>query len=85
MWKKNLSITFVILMFVISSIYFVPHDKVYKITQVNSPTQFEVNNKIFELKDLDTFDSTFSAKNRELANKIGISETEAFILGNLGK
>lgn len=85
MLKKILSITFVIFMFVISSIYFVPHDKVYKITQVNSPVSFEFGDKNFYINDLDTFDSSFTSKNRDLANKIGISEQEAFILGNLSK
>lgn len=85
MLKKSLSIAFVILMFVISSIYFVPHDKIYKITQVNSPVSFEFGDKNFYINDLDTFDSSFTSKNRNIANKTGISEQEAFILGNLSK
>ncbi len=85
MLKKNLSIAFAILMFIISSIYFVPHDKIYKITQVNSPVSFEFGDKNLYINDLDTFDSSFTFKNRDIANKIGISEQEAFILGNLGK
>lgn len=85
MLKKSLSIAFVILIFVISSIYFVPHDKIYKITQVNSPVSFEFGDKNFYINDLDTFDSSFTSKNRNIANKIGISEQEAFILGNLSK
>lgn len=85
MLKKSLSIAFVILMFVISVVYFVPHEKVYKITQVNSPVSFEFGDKSFYINDLDTFDSSFTSKNRDLANKIGISEQEAFVLGNLSK
>ncbi len=85
MLKKSLSIAFVILMFVISGLYFVPHEKVYKITQVNSPVSFEFGSKNFYINDLDTFDSSFTSKNQKLAKEIGISEQEAFILGNLGK
>ena len=35
--------------------------------------------------DIQTFDANYSLKNKELATKLGITEDEAFIIGNLAK
>ena len=49
MSKKNLSIAFVILIFLFCVIFIIPHDKAYKITDVISPNSFVLNNgKIFK-------------------------------------
>ena len=85
MLKKNLSIAFILIMFVLSLLFFVPHDKSYKIVEVNSPLSFVLDSGKFELKDLETFDSRLTAKNQELATKLGISQEEAFVMGNLAK
>lgn len=85
MLKKNLSITFIILSFIISAIFLVPHDKIYNVVEVNSPINFILDNEVFSFDDLETFDSKYTKRNSDLAKTLKISETEAFILGNLGK
>ena len=72
-------------MFIINAIFFVPHKKFYRILDVKSPLEFVLDKKIFKLENLETFDSKFTARNKELANKLNITEEEAFVLGNLGK
>ena len=83
MLNKTISVIFVFLCFVMSIIFLVPHDKNLVVTSVISPTQFKVSNSDFKLKKFDTFDKTFSENNAFLAKKLGISEIEAFIFGNL--
>ena len=85
MLKKKLSIAFIILMFIINAIFFVPHKKFYRILDVKSPLEFVLDKKNFKLENLETFDSKFTVRNKELANKLNITEEEAFVLGNLGK
>ncbi len=85
MLKKNLSIFFIAAMFVLSVWFFVPHDKVYNVIKINSPVSFELDNGSFMIDDLETFDSDYTEHNRKLAEKLNISEAEAFVLGNLGK
>lgn len=85
MLKKILSIAFVILMFAISAVFFIPHDKTYSVLDVKSPTEIVLDSGIFKLEDLDSFDSAFTEHNRRLAKKLDISEEEAFVLGNLSK
>jgi phosphatidylserine/phosphatidylglycerophosphate/cardiolipin synthase-like enzyme len=53
--------------------------------EVNSPLKLILESGKFELKGYETFDPNFTKRNSELAKKLNISETEAFILGNLGK
>ena len=72
-------------MFIINAIFFVPHKKFYRILDVKSPLEFVLDKKIFKLENLETFDSKFTVRNKELANKLNITEEEAFVLGNLGK
>ena len=72
-------------MFIINAIFFVPHKKFYRILDVKSPLEFVLDKKIFKLENLETFDSKFTTRNKELANKLSITEEEAFVLGNLGK
>ena len=85
MLKKKISIIFIISMFLYSTLFIVPHDKIYKVIEVKSPIEFEFNNRKFLIKDLDSFDSKFTEKNKSLAKDLGITELEAFILGNLAK
>ena len=85
MWRNYLSIVFVSFLFLLSFFFFVPKEKEYKITSVISPVNFKFDDEAFIIEDLETFDSYFSGKNKEISIKLNISETEAFILGNLAK
>ena len=85
MLKKSLSIVFIILMFVLSTVFLIPHDKTYKVDDVISPVSFILNGEEFVFKDITAFDSEYSTKNSQLAKQLNITEEEAFILGHLGK
>lgn len=85
MSKKTLSIVFIIILFMISSLLFVDYNKSYKVTEVISPTQIILDKKEFNFNNLESFDAEYSHKNKILAEYLNISETEAFILGHLGK
>lgn len=85
MLKKKLSIAIILLIFFTIVLFFIPYDKHYKVQDVLSPTHFKLDNRDFILNDLDSFDSEFTMHNKELANKLNLSEEEAFIIGNLGK
>lgn len=84
--KKTCSIIFLIILFILSVLFLVPHNKHYKVIDVISPTEFILSGrKSFTLKDYDTFDSFYSEKNKKLAHIFNISENEAFLLGNIAK
>ena len=85
MLKKKLSIVFVLIFFVFSLVFLIPHEKTHKVLDVESPLRIIFSDSCFKIEDLDTFDSSFSEKNKVLAEKLNISEEEAFILGNLAK
>lgn len=85
MWKKSLSISFILVMFLACVIFVVPHDKIFKVVSVDSPTKINLDDGMFEIKDLDSFDSSFTPHNKELAEHLNITEADAFVLGNLGK
>ncbi len=85
MSKKTLSITFIVLIFIINCLLFVDYNKSYKVTETKTPTSIVLNEKVFVFSDLDSFDAEYSDKNKKLAEKLNISETEALILGHLGK
>ena len=86
MWKKSLSIVFVIFIFIYIVVFLIPHDKVYRVVEIKSPLEIRLsNNRDFYLKDLESFDANFSNKNKELAKILNISEEEAFVMGNLAK
>lgn len=83
--KKNICILLIGLFFIIMSLFFAKNDELYRVKKVISPLNIVLNKYNFELRDLDCFDSVFSEKNKQLSSSLGISEEEAFILGNLGK
>ena len=83
--KKNTCIILLIVIFLLSSVFFVPHEKIYKVKDVLSPVNIILNRGEFILKDFDCFDSNFTDKNKSFADKLNITEEEAFITGNLGK
>ena len=85
MLKKSLSIAFILILLTLCVIFLVPHDKTYEIIEVKSPKHLVLDDREFVFKDLDCFDAEFTSHNKELAKHLDITETEAFVLGNLGK
>jgi len=85
MLKTKLTITFIAVMFVLCFVFIIPREKTHKIIGIKSPTEIVLDNGELKIKDLDCFDGFYSDKNSKLSKKLGISEDEAFILGNLGK
>ncbi len=86
MLKKILSISFVVIFFILGLIFLVPKDNEYKVIEVNSPGDFVLDSGInIKFNDYTTFDSRFTERNKSIAANLSISEEEAFILGNLGK
>ena len=85
MLKTKLCIIFIAVMFVLSFVFIVPHEKSYKIVNIKSPTEVVLDNGELKINDFDCFDGFYSDKNRKLSKKLDITEDEAFILGNLGK
>ena len=79
MLKKNLSIIFVIVLFLFTVIYIMPHDNIQEVVEVNSPINLKLEKTDFLFEGLDTFDSKFSEHNKILATKLGISEEEAYL------
>ena len=81
---KTLTATLVILLLIAFSL--LPKDKEFCVKNVISPTEIQLNNnEILKFNDIQTFDASYSPKNKELATKLGITEDEAFIIGNLAK
>lgn len=72
-------------MFVISTVFIIPHDKIFRVDDVISSNEFVLNNNTYKLKNIETFDTTFTSRNKELAKSLNITENEAFVLGNLAK
>ncbi len=84
MLKKKISAIFIICIFILSSIFLIPQDKNYRVQEVLSPVEFALETGVFKYDDLDSFDSKFTQKNKILAQKLNITEQEAFVFGNLG-
>ena len=80
---KKISVCIIILAFLLCVLFCVKRDKNLIVTRVVSPVEFVLETKDFKFADLETFDRTYSEKNKNLAKNLGITETEAFILGNL--
>ena len=81
---KTLTATLVILLLIAFSR--LPKEKEFCVKNVISPTEIQLNNdEILKFDDIQTFDASYSPKNKELATKLGITEDEAFIIGNLAK
>ena len=55
------------------------------VLKVKSPVELTLKSGKFSLSEFDTFDSNYTEHNKLLAKSIGISEEDAFIMGNLGK
>jgi len=84
--SKIISIIIIILLFILFLIFLYPREQEYFVKEIISPVEIVLENgDVFKFKDLETFDAEFSHKNKILAEKTGLSEEEAFIIGNLGK
>ena len=57
----------------------------HRVEKIISPVEIILDKGTFSIDGLETFDSFYSEKNNRLAKDLGITEDEAFILGNLGK
>lgn len=82
---KKISIGFVIFTFVLSSVLLSMRDKISTVVEVYSPTEMSLVDGSFVIKDFESFDSYFSIQNEKYAESLGITNEEAFILGNLAK
>ena len=86
MLKKILSISLIVLLFILALFFLIPRNNEYKVISIKSPDMPVLDSgEIFSLKDYTSFDPDFTQRNKELASELSISEEEAFILGNLGK
>lgn len=85
MLKKSLSIAFILIIFFISVIFINPTGQMHKVLYAQLPTKIFLEDREISVSDLDCFDTYFSDKNKRIADKLSISEEEAFVLGNLGK
>lgn len=58
----------------------------YRVSQVISPIEIVLDNsKHCFLNGIETFDSDYTENNKKLADRLNISENEAFIIGSLGR
>lgn len=86
MLKKNLSIIFIIITFIFSLVFFLPHNKTLTVKDFENSKKITFDNGVtLEISDIDCFDNVFSEKNSVFAKELGITDTEAFLLGNLSK
>ena len=85
MLKKILSVLFLLMLFLVNFLLS-PKDDNIRIKEVISPSEFLLySGEKISLNNIDFFDSYYSGKNREFAEKLNISEDQAFIIGNLSK
>ena len=83
---KKISIIILIVLFLIYVLFFAFDNKEYSVDRVISPVELVLDNgDIYKITGAETFDAHFTEKNKILAKSLGLDETEAFILGNLGR
>lgn len=86
MRRKACYIATLLILFILFLLFLYPKDDEYVVQKVISPCEIVLNDgQVFRIKDLETFDAGFSAKNKKLASKLGLTEEDAFVIGNLGK
>ncbi len=86
MRTKIIGITVLILLFINFLIFLNPSVEETYVSEVTSPIEIKLkNNTLYKVSDFDSFDSYYSAKNKNLALRLNLTEDEAFILGNLAK
>ena len=58
----------------------------HTVTKVISPIEFILDNtKNYKLNEITSFDADYTENNKNLSEKLNLTEDEAFIFGNLGK
>ena len=84
--NKIKTLTATILILSLLGFSLMPKDEELRVKTAISPTKIEFENENYlSISDIQTFDSDFSQKNKTLAQKFGITEEEAFVIGNLAK
>ena len=83
--NKKFCILIIGFIFVATSLMFARNDKIYKVSDIISPKIVVMGNSELVFNELDCFDTKYTDKNKALAEKLNITEDEAFIMGNLGK
>lgn len=84
--NKIKTLTATILILSLLGFSLMPKDEELRVKTAISPTKIEFENENhLSISDIQTFDSDFSQKNKTLAQKFGITEEEAFVIGNLAK
>lgn len=87
-FSKNLiSILFIVLLFILFLIFYSYNNYKYDtVIDVISPVQIRLENSgLYQLTNIETFDTYYSDKNSKIAKTLNITEDEAFIFGNLAK
>lgn len=75
-----------IVLFLLFLIFLYPSEKNYYVKEVISPCEIVLDNgEVFRIKDYETFDAKFSENNKRLAEIYGLSEEEAFVIGNFAR
>ena len=86
MRRKIGCIALIIVLFLLFLIFLYPKDREFYVKEVISPCEILLNTgEVFRINNYETFSPVFSERNRDLASIFGLSEEEAFVIGNLGK
>ena len=86
MRTKIITSAILIIAFILFLILLHPKEKDYYVKQIISPCEIVMQDgKVFKFNDLESFDPNFTEKNKRLAENLGLSEEEAFVIGHLGK
>ena len=81
-FKKPVTVSFIVAICVLT-FFLMPKSKNITVKDVISPTEILLdNNTTHKVDDAEAFDPYYSDKNKTYAQKMGITEDEAFILGN---
>ena len=83
---KIFSIVVLIIWFLFFLIFLYPQDKNYYVKEIVSPCKIVMDTgDVFTIQNYDTFDANFTEHNKLLAQQNGLSEEEAFVIGNFAR
>lgn len=86
MIKKTICILILIILFAVQALFCGTQKRESVIKSVISPSEFTLESgENIKISGFDFFNPDFGSKNKTYAEKFGITESEAFILGNLAK
>lgn len=84
--KKKIGVLILTSALITFGFFFYPKGDEFSVKEAVTPTNITLDSgEQFQLEGIGTFDSFYSQGNRMLAQRLGISEDEAFIIGNLAK